>query len=145
MAAKLWKIALGVACGVVVLTIGAVVLLPLGFWWLETAMQRQAAEPLTAIEILECELVRDDGSIAVRGSVLNGGKGMVRDVRVNLRWTDGSGSVIEEDLVHTAGVGGVAPGGRSGFERLREDPGGKIHGVRCLIDCVSTEQALVCR
>ena len=139
MAAKIWKIALGVGCVVVLLAIAVVVLLPLGFRWLEVQMQRRAAEPLTAVEMRECELVRDGSSITVSGSLLNGGQGTVRDVAVRLRWTDGSESVI------TTGVGGVTPGGRSEFEHVREDPGGAIDGVHCLINCVRTEQATICR
>lgn len=137
--AKLWKIALGVGCAVVLLALAAVVLLPLGLLWLEGRMQAKAAEPLTAMEILECEVDRDGSSIAVRGSLRNGGEGPVRDVSVKLRWTDGSESVIP------AGTGEVTPGERAEFEYLREDPSGAIDGIDCQVNCVTTEQAMICR
>ena len=143
MAKKFWKIALGVGCGVVLLAIVAVAVLFLGLRWLEGAMQRRAVEPLTAIEIRECEAVRVGGSITARGSFLNGGEGAVRDVEVMLAWKDGSGSVIEQDWVYTAGE--VAPGGRSEFEHVRDDPGGALGGVDCWIYCVSNDEAKICR
>ena len=145
MAVKVWKIALGVGCGVVLLVIAALVLLPMGFWWLESAMQRRGAEPLTAMEVLDCELFREGDSVRTSGSVRNGGRGAVREVKVSLLWTDGSGSLIERDWVFAAGAGELAPGASGDFDHLREEPGEAIQGVACQVECVSTGQAMVCR
>lgn len=139
MAGKTWKIALGMGCAVVILAIVFVALLPLGFRWLEAKMQQRAAGPLTAIEMQECKLVQDGSSITVRGSLRNGGESTVRDVLVRLLWTDGS----EEEI--TAGVEGVAPGETIVFVHGRENPGGALDGVDCLINCVRTQQAIICR
>ena len=51
MAAKFWKIALGVGCAVVLLAIVAVAVLVLGSQWLVAEMERRGAEPLTALEM----------------------------------------------------------------------------------------------
>lgn len=141
MAKKTWIIALCVGCGVVLL---AIVVVVLGARWLVTEMERAGAEPLTATELRDCELVRDGASVTARGSVLNGGKGAIRDVKVRLQWTDGSGTMVVEDWVHTSGDGGLAPGESGGFEYVLEDPAGAIAGVACLIECVENDQALHC-